>query len=84
VYAIEDLKEAGITEIGVILGNKGREEIQERLGNGSKYGVDITYIVQGNPLGLANAAGSVKYFIGDDGFVIYSGTTSSNRVLPSS
>ena len=72
-YAIEDLKEAGITEIGVILGNKGRDEIQELLGDGSEYGVDITYIVQGNPLGLAHAAGCSRDFIGDDDFVMYLG-----------
>jgi len=72
-YAIEDLKEAGINEIGVILGNKGRDEIQELLGDGSKYGVDITYIIQGNPLGLAHAAGCAKDFVGDDDFVMYLG-----------
>ena len=72
-YAIEDLKTAGITEIGVILGNKGRDEIQELLGDGSKYGVEITYIVQGNPLGLAHAAGCAQDFIGDDDFVMYLG-----------
>ncbi|WP_363465058.1 glucose-1-phosphate thymidylyltransferase [Halogeometricum borinquense] len=72
-YAIEDLKEAGITEIGVILGHKGREDIQELLGDGSKYGVDITYIVQGNPLGLAHAAGCARDFVGDDDFVMYLG-----------
>jgi len=72
-YAIEDLKEAGVTEIGVILGHKGREEIQELLGDGSKYGVDITYIVQGNPLGLAHAAGCARDFVGDDDFVMYLG-----------
>ncbi|MEZ3172376.1 glucose-1-phosphate thymidylyltransferase [Halorubrum sp. RMP-47] len=72
-YAIEDLKEAGITKIGIILGNKGREEIQDILGDGSKYGVDITYIVQGNPLGLAHAAGCARDFVGDDDFVMYLG-----------
>ncbi|WP_247730611.1 glucose-1-phosphate thymidylyltransferase [Halovivax limisalsi] len=72
-YAIEDLKDAGITEIGVILGHKGRDEIQELLGDGSSYGVDITYIVQGNPLGLAHAAGCAKDFVGDDDFVMYLG-----------
>jgi glucose-1-phosphate thymidylyltransferase len=72
-YAIEDFKEAGIIEIGVILGHKGREEIQELLGDGSQYGVDITYIVQGNPLGLAHAAGCAKDFVGDDDFVMYLG-----------
>lgn len=72
-YAIEDLKDAGITEIGVILGHKGREEIQELLGDGSKYDVKITYIVQGNPLGLAHAAGCAQDFVGDDDFVMYLG-----------
>lgn len=72
-YAIEDLKEAGITEIGVVLGNKGREEIQQALGDGSKYGVEITYIIQGNPLGLAHAAGCARDFVGDDDFVMYLG-----------
>jgi len=72
-YAVEDLKQAGITEIGVILGNKGREAIQGLLGDGSEYGVEITYIVQGNPLGLAHAAGCARDFVGDDDFVMYLG-----------
>lgn len=72
-YAIEDLKAAGIAEIGIILGHKGREEIQELLGDGSKYGVEITYIVQGNPIGLAHAAGCAKDFVGDDDFVMFLG-----------
>ncbi|MXR40779.1 glucose-1-phosphate thymidylyltransferase [Halobaculum sp. WSA2] len=72
-YAIEDLKEAGVTEIGVILGNKGRDKIQELLGDGSRYGVEITYIVQGEPLGLAHAAGCARDFVGDDDFVMYLG-----------
>jgi glucose-1-phosphate thymidylyltransferase len=72
-YAIEDFKEAGITEIGVVLGHKGREEIQTLLGDGSDYGVDITYIVQGDPLGLAHAAGCAREFVGDDDFVMYLG-----------
>lgn len=72
-YAIEDLKEAGIFEIGVVLGNHGRDEIQDFLGDGSKHGVEITYIVQGNPLGLAHAAGCARDFTGNDDFVMYLG-----------
>jgi len=72
-YAIEDLREAGIEEIGVVLGNKGREAIQEHLGDGSGFGVDITYIVQGDPLGLAHAVGCARDFVGDDPFVVYLG-----------
>jgi glucose-1-phosphate thymidylyltransferase len=72
-YAIEDLREAGITDIGVILGNKGRDEIQEFLGDGSNFGVDITYIIQGKPLGLAHAVGCAEPFVGDDDLVVYLG-----------
>jgi glucose-1-phosphate thymidylyltransferase len=72
-YAVEDLRDAGITEIGVILGDLGRTEIQELLGDGSEYGVNITYIIQGAPLGLAHAAGCAKDFVGDDDFVMYLG-----------
>jgi glucose-1-phosphate thymidylyltransferase len=72
-YAIEDLRQVGITDIGVVLGNVGRDEIQELLGDGSDYGVDITYIVQGNPLGLAHAVGCARDFVGDDDFVVYLG-----------
>ncbi len=72
-YAIEDLREAGVTEIGIVLGNLGREAIQEYFGDGSEFGVEITYIVQGNPLGLAHAAGCARDFIGDESFVMYLG-----------
>lgn len=72
-YGIEDLREAGITDIGVVLGQKGRNEIQEFLGDGSAFDVDITYIVQGEPLGLAHAAGCAREFVGDDDFVMYLG-----------
>lgn len=72
-YAIDDLKEAGITDIGVVLGDKGREAIQEFLGDGSEYGVDITYIVQGNPLGLAHAVGCAEDFVDGNDLVVYLG-----------
>jgi glucose-1-phosphate thymidylyltransferase len=72
-YAVEDLKRAEITDIGVVLGNKGRNDIQKLLGDGSEYGVDITYIIQGNPLGLAHAAGCARDFVGEDDFVMYLG-----------
>ena len=72
-YAVEDLREAGVTEIAIVLGNKGREEIQSHLGDGSAYGVDITYVVQGNPLGIAHAVGCCRDFVGDDDCVVYLG-----------
>ena len=72
-YALDDLIEAGIEEIGIVLGNKGRDAIQEYFGDGSSWGIDITYIVQGTPLGLAHAVGCTKDFVGDEPFVVYLG-----------
>ena len=72
-YGIEDLREAGVKEIGVVLGNKGSEAIQEFLGDGSRFGVDITYIIQGRPLGLAHAVACAQEFIGNADFVVYLG-----------
>jgi glucose-1-phosphate thymidylyltransferase len=72
-YAIEELRDAGVTDIGVVLGNVGRDAIQSFLGDGSQFGVDITYIVQGNPLGLAHAVGCAQKFVGEDNFVMYLG-----------
>ncbi|WP_251328614.1 glucose-1-phosphate thymidylyltransferase [Haloplanus pelagicus] len=72
-YAIDDLRESGISEIGIILGDKGRDTIQAHLGDGTEFGVDITYIVQGAPLGLAHAVGCAREFVADDPFVVYLG-----------
>lgn len=72
-YAVEDLVEAGIEEIGIVLGKKGAAEIQEFLGDGSEFGVEITYIFQGEPLGLSHAVGCAREFVGDDDFIMYLG-----------
>jgi len=73
LYCIEDLREAGITDIGIILGNVMPEKVQEFLGDGSKFGVKLTYIVQGEPKGIAHAVNCAKQFMGQDPFVVYLG-----------
>lgn len=70
-HVIEDLRLAGITDIGVVLGNFGRDAIRSYLGDGSEFGVDITYIVQGNPLGIAHAIACAEKFVGDEPFITY-------------
>lgn len=70
-YAIEALKEAGITEIGVVLGSLAPEKVQEYYGDGSKFGVSITYINQGEPKGIAHAVKLTEYFVGEDPFVVF-------------
>jgi glucose-1-phosphate thymidylyltransferase len=71
-YAIECIREAGIDEIGVIVGDT-REEIQRACGDGSTWGVKLTYIHQAEPLGLAHAVKTAQPFLQDDPFVMYLG-----------
>jgi glucose-1-phosphate thymidylyltransferase len=74
-YIIEDIKNAGITEIGIIVGyTKDRiQKIIDSCGDGSKWNVKITYIEQDAPRGLAHAVSITKDFIKDDNFVVYLG-----------
>ncbi|MFE1878128.1 glucose-1-phosphate thymidylyltransferase [Streptomyces diastatochromogenes] len=71
-YGLESLAEAGITEVGMIVGDTAAE-IEEAVGDGSKFGLDITYIPQERPLGLAHAVLIARDFLGDDDFVMYLG-----------
>jgi glucose-1-phosphate thymidylyltransferase len=71
-YGIEDMAAAGITEIGIITGETGAE-VREAVGDGSKFGVQVTYIPQDEPLGLAHCVLIAKDFLGDDDFVMYLG-----------
>ena len=50
-YFIENLRDAGITDVGIILGNVMPEKVQESLGDGSRFGVRFNYIAQGGPKG---------------------------------
>lgn len=74
-YVIADLKQAGIDDIGVILGGDFPEKVREQMGDGSEYGVNLTYIHQGNPRGLADAVYCAKEFIDTSPFVVYFGDT---------
>ncbi len=71
-YGLEAIREAGITEVGIIVGNT-RKEIQQEAGDGSRWGLKITYIEQEAPLGLAHAVLTAEEFIGDESFVMYLG-----------
>ena len=71
LYAIEALREAGVTDIAIILGTIAPEKVQEYYGEGEKFGVKITYINQGEPKGIAHAVKLTEYFVGDEPFVVY-------------
>ncbi len=72
VRVIEAIKEADVTEIGIVVGHTA-PEIQEALGDGSEWGVKLTYIPQDSPDGLAHAVKIAHDFIGDDSFVMFLG-----------
>jgi glucose-1-phosphate thymidylyltransferase len=71
-YGIEDMVDAGITEIGIITGETGAE-VREAVGDGSAFGAKVTYIPQDEPLGLAHCVLIAKDFLGDEDFVMYLG-----------
>jgi glucose-1-phosphate thymidylyltransferase len=71
-YGIEDMAAAGITEIGIIVGDTGAE-IRAAVGDGSQFGVAVTYIEQEEPLGLAHCVLIAREFLGDEDFVMYLG-----------
>ena len=72
-YALEDLKTAGVTEIGIIIGDVYPEKVKEYYGTGEKFGVKITYVYQDQPKGISHAIRLCKDFIGDDRFIVYLG-----------
>ena len=71
-YGLEAMVAAGITEIGVIVGDT-RAEVMGALGDGSRFGARITYIPQDAPLGLAHCVLIAAEFLGGDDFVMYLG-----------
>ena len=72
-YAIESLAQAGITEIGIIIAPETGDEIRTAVGDGARFRVRVTYIVQDEPAGLAHAVLTAEDFLGTDPFVMYLG-----------
>lgn len=82
-YGLEAIAEAGIREVGIIVGDTAAE-IQQAVGDGSRWGVQTTYIPQPEPLGLAHAVLTAEDYLQDEPFIMYLGDnliTSSLRPL---
>ncbi len=72
-YGLEALKSAGINEIGIIISPETGEDVKATVGDGKKWGLQIHYILQNEPLGLAHAVKTARPFLQDDTFVMYLG-----------
>ncbi|HID51661.1 MAG TPA: glucose-1-phosphate thymidylyltransferase, partial [Anaerolineae bacterium] len=69
---IASIRDAGIDDIGIVVGNTAAK-IKQAVGTGDLWGVNITYIQQDQPLGLAHAVKTAADFLGDDRFVMFLG-----------
>src|SRR6266550_81232 len=77
-YGIEAIAEAGITDIGIVVGDT-QAEIRAAVGDGSRWGVKVQYIEQDAPRGLAHAVKISRDYIGDEPFVMYLGDNLLNK-----
>ena len=71
-YGLEAIAEAGIREVGMIVGET-RAEVMAAVGDGSEWGLEVTYLPQDEPLGLAHCVLIARDFLGDDEFLMYLG-----------
>ncbi|MGC9358060.1 MAG: sugar phosphate nucleotidyltransferase, partial [Anaerolineae bacterium] len=69
---IESIRDAGITDIGIVVGDTAAD-IKNAVRRGNRWGVNITYIHQEAPLGLAHAVKISRDFLGDERFVMFLG-----------
>jgi glucose-1-phosphate thymidylyltransferase len=71
-YGLEAIRDAGITEVGLVVGDTA-PAIIDAVGDGSAFGLEVTYLWQEAPLGLAHAVLIAGEFLGGDDFVVYLG-----------
>ena len=72
-YCLESISDTGITDIAIIIGGVGSNKVREFYGDGSKFGVNITYIHQDEPKGIAHAISLCKEFVNGEKFLVFLG-----------
>jgi glucose-1-phosphate thymidylyltransferase len=72
-YGIQAMADAGIEQVGIIIAPETGDEIRAVAGDGERFGVQLTYILQDEPAGLAHAVLTAEPFLGDSSFVMYLG-----------
>ena len=71
-FALESMRDAGIREVGIIVGDT-QAEIRAAVGDGSQFGLEVTYVPQDAPRGLAHAVLIAESFLAGEPFVMYLG-----------
>jgi glucose-1-phosphate thymidylyltransferase len=72
-YVLEDLHNSGIKDIAIILGGIMPDKVKDYYGDGSKFDVNVSYVYQEKPAGIAHAVGLTEDFVKDSAFVVYLG-----------
>jgi glucose-1-phosphate thymidylyltransferase len=72
-YVLEDLIEAGISQVTIVLGNMHPEKVREHYGNGDAFNAQISYVDQNEPGGIAQAVGLCEQQMQNQPFVVYLG-----------
>jgi glucose-1-phosphate thymidylyltransferase len=72
-YGLEAMAQAGIRQVGIIIAPETGDEIRTAVGDGSRFGLDVEFVVQDEPLGLAHAVLTARVFLGESPFVMYLG-----------
>lgn len=72
-YVLDNLRDAGVTDVGIIISPDTGRAIQAAVGDGSKWQLRARYILQEAPLGLAHAVKTARPFLNQDPFVMYLG-----------
>jgi glucose-1-phosphate thymidylyltransferase len=77
-HALESIAAAGITQVGIVTGATG-EEVRAAVGDGSRWGIHVTFIPQEAPLGIAHAVMTAAEFVRGEPFLLFLG---DNVLLP--
>lgn len=72
-YVLRHIKDAGIKDIGIIISPETGNEVKQYVKDGKAWGVNVTYILQAEPAGLAHAVKTAKNFLRKDDFIMYLG-----------
>jgi glucose-1-phosphate thymidylyltransferase len=71
-HVLRSIRDAGITQVGIIVGSTA-DEIRAAVGDGSTWGIEVTFIPQEAPLGLAHAVRTARDFVAGQPFLMYLG-----------